>query len=125
MRKHHISGEKTYEWIRNISDYCTVLTSYFPKKISSYDAYLFMVETDYEDFIIDLFSELPTTSYFFKVAEKLFMYVHTARYFVRSYNRKATLSTLYIPLLMEDLLEKGILKSEESSIVQFSWGKDL
>ncbi len=125
MRKHHISGEKTYKWIKNISDYCTVLTSYFPEKISSYDAYLFMVETDYEDFLIDLFSELPTTSSFFKVSNKLFMYVHAARHFVRSYDRKATLNTLYIPLLMEDLLEKGILKSEASSIVQFSWGKDL
>jgi hypothetical protein len=34
---------------------------------------MFMFETDYEDFIVDLFSELPTSTFFFKVANKLFV----------------------------------------------------
>ena len=125
MKKHHISGEKIYEWIGKISDYCTVSISYFPETLSAYDAYLFMVDTEYEDFIIDLFSELPTTSFFFKVSNKLFMYLHAARYFVRSHDRQTALKTMCIPLLVEELSERRILKSKAVSVIQFSWGKEL
>lgn len=60
MREHHISGEKLYKWLGRLSECCTIATCYYPEKFSSYDSFLYMFETDYEDFIIDLFSELPT-----------------------------------------------------------------
>lgn len=53
-------------WIRTF-------TRYFPEGAKAYDPYLFVFETDYEDFIVDLFSELPTSTFFFKVSDKLLM----------------------------------------------------
>ncbi len=73
MVKHCISWWKVDTWMKNLSKYCTVFTLYYPRKISSYDPYLFRIKTDCEDFIINLFSELPTSTLFFRVADSLFV----------------------------------------------------
>jgi len=108
MKKHLISGTKLYAWLERLPEYCTIFTGYYPETLSAYDPYLYMVETDYEDFIVDLFSELPTTSTFFTISDKLFIY-----------------KELYIPLLLNELLNKEIIKSKARSITEFYWAKDL
>jgi DNA-binding Lrp family transcriptional regulator len=126
MRKYCISSQKTYEFLEKLPECCTVFTRYFPDKKSAYDPYLFMFETDYEDFIIDLFSELPTSSFFFKVADKLFLLANIKRSFLRDFNvDMSDISELHIPLLVEYFLEKGIIKNEKHAIIEYSWGKDL
>jgi hypothetical protein len=126
MRKYHISGEKLYEWLGRLSECCTITTSFFPKGFSMYDSYLFAFETDYEDFIIDLFSELPTSALFFKVSNTLFLYAQITGRFVRFIDiQNPGVGQLQIPLLVDDLLERGILKSEAHSIIEYYWGKSL
>lgn len=126
MKEHKISGEKLYEWLNRVPECCTITTSYFPERFSSYDSYLFMFETDYTDFIVDLFSELPTSSLFFTVADKLFLYAQVTGRLVRFIDiQDSRVGQLQIPLLVEDLLERGILKSEAHAILEYYWGKSL
>ncbi len=126
MRKHLISSRKIYEFLENLPKSCTVYTRYFPKSIMSYDPYLFMFETDYEDFIIDLFSELPTSSFFFKVSDILFLYTNVDRTSVRKVGvDMSDVSQMHIPLLVDDLLERGILKTQDDSIIKYHWRKNL
>jgi len=128
MKKYHISGEKTYEWLKNVKKYCTVFVRYFPEGFSSYDPYLFMFETDYEDFVIDLFSEIPTSPFFYKVSNKLFLFANVDRRLVKvtdTENEVPDISKLHIPLLIEDLLEKGIITSEAHAASEYYWIKDL
>ncbi len=126
MKKYQISSEKLYEWFGRLPECCTITTSYFPERYSAYDSYLFMFETNYEDFIIDLFSKLPTSSLFFKVSNKLFLYARVAGRFVRFVDiQDSQIGQLQIPLLVEDLLDRGILKSEQHSIVEYYWRKNL
>jgi DNA-binding Lrp family transcriptional regulator len=125
MKAHLISGQKIYEFLDSLPEYCTVFTRYFPETISAYDPYLFMFETDYEDFIIDIFSELPTSPFFFKVSDRLFVYTNMAKEYTRCTELYATINKLQIPLLMKSLLERGILKSEAHTILEYYWGKSL
>lgn len=126
MRKYLISGYKIYKFLEDLPKYCTIFTRYFPEGFSNYDSYLYVFETDYEDFIIELFSELPTSSFFFKVSDKLFLYTQTERRLVRSASiTMPDIRQLHIPLLVDNLLEREILKSEVHSISAYYWTKNL
>lgn len=126
MREHHISGEKLYTWLEKIPKCCTTATYYFPETASAYDPYFFMFETDYEDFIVDLFSELPTSSFFFKVSNRLFLVAYLKRQFLRYAGVNATdFSKMRVNLLLMDLMERGITKSEVHTIVEYYTGKSI
>lgn len=123
-KKALISSGKFYKWLGNLEKYCTVFTAFYPLKISSYDPYLWMFETDYEDFIVDLFSELPTTAAFLKVGEKVIIFTHVERQYVRVFDFCKP-KELQIPLLIDDLLDLGIVKSEEHAVIETFWRKEV
>lgn len=124
IRKHCISWRKLDKWMKNLSKYCTIMTGYYPGKISSYDPYLFMFETGYEDFIINLFSELPTTTLFFKVSNKLFSLAYVKKKYMRVVNSQIHIRRLHIPNLVMDLLKRGVILSETHGIVECFWNSD-
>jgi len=124
MKKHQISAEKVYNFLNNLQNTCTIHTSYYPDGLSSYDPYLFMFETDYEDFIIDLFSELPSSVSFFKVSNMLFLSTYIPRELARGVDLQLS-NKLYIPLLMVDLLERSVIRNKDYVIVEYSKGKDI
>jgi hypothetical protein len=126
MKKHLISSDKIYKFLRSLPERCTVFTRYFPKSIMHYDSYLFMFQTDYEDFIIDVFSELPTPPISFKVSDVLFLYANVDRSSVRRVGLDMyDVSQLHIPLLVDNLLQKGAIKRASDSIVKYAWQKNL
>ena len=126
MRKHLISTTKIYQWFERLPETCTVFTRYFPEGASSYDPFLFMFDTDYEDFIIDLFSELPTSPYFFKVSDKLFLSGRMPKESLRKVDLDMTnIAQLHIPLLIRELKKKGVLREEADAIFRYSWVKNL
>ncbi|MBU7046919.1 MAG: hypothetical protein HXS54_10850 [Theionarchaea archaeon] len=124
MKKHRISAEKVYNFFNNLPNTCTIHTSYYPDALSSYDPYLFMFETDYEDFIINLFSELPSSVSFFKVSNVLFLSTYIPRELARGADLQLS-NKLYIPLLMVDLLERSVVRNKDYAIVEYSKGKDI
>ncbi len=126
MKKHLISGQKIYAWLKRLPQCCTIFPRFFPLSIAGYDPYLFMFETAYEDFIIDLFSELPTSSLFFKIGNTLFLYGNVDRSSLRKVGiDMSDVSQLHIPLLVDHLLKKGILQNESHAIIAYHWRKDL
>jgi hypothetical protein len=126
MKEKNISGWKTYEWFSRLPECCSIITKYYPETRAAYDPYIFVFETDYEDFIIDLFSELPTSSLFFKVSNKLVLYVFLVRDLVRSSKlHMSEIEELYIPLLIRELSKKEIIRSKARAIVNYHWRKDI
>jgi hypothetical protein len=125
MRRHLISSDKIYKFLERLPECCTVFTRHFPDSIEAYDPCLFMVETDYEDFIIDLFSELPTSSFFFKASNRLFIYTNVTKEFIRSTELHTDINRLQIPLLLEELCNREILKSNSDALLRYYWGKSL
>ena len=126
IRKCGISGRKAWNWLERLPECCSILTSYFPDTISAYDPYLYIFETDYEDFLIDLFSELPTSCLFFKVSDKLILYAYIDREFLRNTDlQENRISKLHIPLLIRSLQKKGIIRKRAHGIVTYHWRKDI
>ena len=126
-KKNHISDKKSREWLKKLPECCSIYTQYYPQTQPAYDPYIFVFETDYEDFIIDLFSEIPTSCLFFKVSDKLVLYAHVERELLkRAYKTNlAEIPQLYIPLLMRSLFKKGIVKSKAHALVNYHWRKEI
>ncbi len=126
MKRNLISSQKIYEFLKRLPECCNIALFYYPGGVSAYDPYLFMFETDYEDFLIELFSELPTTPFFFKVSDKLFMYAYVSRELCRCDGMDmANIGQMQVPLLTEELLERGIIRREKQAIVAYHWSKAL
>lgn len=123
-KKALISSGKFYDWLKNLETYCNVFTLFYPKSISSYDPYLWIFETDYEDFIVDLFSELPTSTVSFRVDKKTFIFTHIERQYVRAFDFCKP-RELQIPLLIDKLEDRGIIKSEEHTVIECYWRKEV
>lgn len=126
MKEHLITTGKIYKYLETLNECCTVYTRWFPEGASAYDPYLFMFKTDYEDFVIDLFSELPTSPIFFKVQDMLFMYTQVEKTSVRGVGiDMSDINQLHIPLLVRDLLRKGVIQSEAHALTEYYWRKKL
>jgi predicted transcriptional regulator len=124
--KHKMWSGNAYEWLKRLPECSTVFTCYFPETSSGYDPYIFMFETEYEDFIIDLFSQLPTSSWFFKVSGVLFLHLWVDRGSMRSVDfHVPTISKLHIPILLGDLARKNIVRKRAHAIVQCYWRDDF
>ncbi len=70
-RKYPISWRCYEEWKKSLRDYCTVVMYYFPEGYHTYDRFTLCFKTDYEEYIVKLFSTLPTSSIFHKMGEYL------------------------------------------------------
>ena len=123
VRELGIWEHKIYNFLERLPEPCTVFTDFYPESLSAYDPYLFMFETDYEDFIIDLFSELPATSSFFKVSNKLFVNICVPDRLFRIVDSNP--SELSIPLLALDLKEQGIIRNKDYVVPEYYRSKDL
>jgi DNA-binding Lrp family transcriptional regulator len=122
IKKHGISAGKAWDWLNTLPETCTIVTGFFPEAVSSYDPYIFMFETEYEDFIIDLFSELPTTCWFYRVSDKLLLQVWVKRGSMRSVDfPKPDISKLHIRRLVKNLLRRGIIKRKARASVECYW----
>ena len=126
MKEKNISGWKTYEWFDRLPECCSIITKYYPETRELYDPYIFVFETDYEDFVIDLFSELPTSCIFFKISNRLVLHVFLIKKFLRSSELSVPdIRKLYIPLLIRELSKKEIIRSKAHALVNYHWRKDI
>ncbi|MBU7016707.1 MAG: hypothetical protein HXS44_04315 [Theionarchaea archaeon] len=107
MKNHQISAETLYGFLNNLQNTCTVATHYYPDSLPMYDSYLFMIETDYEDFIINLFSELPSSVSFFKIDDRLFVSAYIPWKYVRVSDLQISANESTIPILLISLKRKG------------------
>jgi hypothetical protein len=109
MEEHTIPLSKVNRFMEDLPQYCTIATQYFPDGRSHYDPYLYMVRTNYEDYIIELFSQLPTSSTFFNLSGMLFFHIYIARGYPEIsphpfYEKRC------ISRLIKDLVKKGVIK---------------
>jgi hypothetical protein len=117
---------KIKDFLANLPKYCTISTSYFPLTMNAYDPYLYVFETDYEDFVIDLFSQLHATCWFQKVSNTLIVYTWIIREPTKKVStRMEDVPEMQIPLLMEALMKKGIVRKENYAYRRFYWRKEL
>ena len=124
MRNQHVSTEKINYWFETLDKRCTVHTSFYPETLTEYQSYLSMFDTDYEDFLIEVFSELPATPSFFKVQDKLILIAYYPGKFMNDVYTQST-KILSIPPLEVELLTREIVKKKKRALVGRSKKKDL
>lgn len=124
-RDYHISRNEFRKWLERLPDCCTITTNYYPGKLSEYESYLFLFETDYEDFIVELFSELPSSSRFFRVSDKLFLYAHVPKKYIKDNDLHTEPNRLTIPSLSTELLTRGIIRRGSRGPIETYWAQDL
>ena len=125
MKKCNINRKVINDWFKKLPLYCTVFTSFFPQTIKEYEPYIYLFETEYEDFVIEVFSELPTTVWFFKVADTLVLYTWLDRGSIGMADyRTPEINTLHTLLMLRDFLKKEIVTKEQHAFVQCYWRKE-
>ena len=124
-KNYKISRNEFRKWLERLPECCTIATFYYPEKISEYEPYLFLFETDYEDFIVEIFSELPSSPRFFKVSDKLFLYTHVPKKYIKDSDPDTEPSELNIPSLATELFTKGIIRRRSRGPIETYWAKNL
>ena len=126
LKKSGIRLDTIKNWLKRLPHYCTVLTCYFRESLYAYGPHLFVFETDYEDFIIDLFSQLSTTCWFQRVSGNLIVHMWALTRPVQEENTCIRdIPELQIPLMIRDLKKKEILKSEAHAMFKCYWRKGI
>jgi hypothetical protein len=126
LRRSGIRLDEIKNWLERLPLYCTILTCYFRESLYAYGPFLFTFETDYEDFIIDLFSQLPTTCWFQRVSGKLIAHMWTLTQPAKEEDTSIReIPELQIPFMIRDLIKKEILKSEAHAMFRCYWRKEI
>lgn len=128
MREYRIPTETIDRFFSDLNRSCTVFTMYYPESLISYEPWLYMIETDYPDFIIELFSELPATSWFFTVDDKLFTFLYHENEMlrvIRSSTSIEEIQNIHIPFILYDMKKRGIVESEIHGRIDGYWQKEL
>jgi DNA-binding Lrp family transcriptional regulator len=66
-----VSYRRYAKWKKDVNVYCTSHTGFYPAGYSSYDHHCFLVSTEYEPQIKEIFSFFPTSSFFMEVGNDL------------------------------------------------------
>jgi hypothetical protein len=126
VRKYGISISRIRNFLEQLPTYCIIFTCYYRESLPTYDEYVHVLETDYEDFIIDVFSQLPATCWFYKVEDKLIAHLQIKTRPLRKKGGQIKgVTRLHIPLLVKDMMKKGIVKSEAHGTFKCFWRKEV
>jgi hypothetical protein len=125
-RKYGISISRIRNFLEQLPTYCIIFTCYYRESLPTYDEYVHVLETDYEDFIIDVLSQLPATCWFYKVEDKLIAHLQIKTRPLRKKGGQIKgVTRLHIPLLVKDMMKKGIVKSEAHGTFKCFWRKEV
>jgi hypothetical protein len=66
-------NNKAWSWFRRREEFGSEIMFFFPEGESAYVPSLYVIDTDCDSILIDIFSELPTTTVFYRLANKVIM----------------------------------------------------
>jgi len=66
-------NDKAWSWFKDRDKFGDIIMFYFPKGEGSYIPSLYVIETNHDSVLIDIFSELPTTTVFYRLSGKVMM----------------------------------------------------
>jgi hypothetical protein len=71
LQKIEVRYEEYTKWKNGLDVYCSRHTGFYPAGYSAYDHHCFLVSTEYESQVKEIFSFFPTTSFFMEVGKYL------------------------------------------------------
>ena len=73
MKNHTIYSDKIMNWIKERDTFGQTFTFFYPEGEIAYLPVMYAMKTEYDSLIIDLFSQLPVTSVFYRLRDLFFM----------------------------------------------------
>ena len=104
-KKHVISWRKYQNWKKTLKEHCTILVDYYPRGYEAYNGVTICFRTKYEQYIVDLFSHLPTTPLFYKVGAYLLVNLYYPKGCEKELRMFKVTSTLINEGIIEDYLD--------------------
>lgn len=112
MRENQIYSDKIMNWIRRRNEFGQILMFYFPEGERTYLPSIYVLKTDYDSVVIDLFSQLPVSSAFYRVGGCLVMTLYVPfRLIVRSSVRN----------VLSRLQEEALVEEYDNTIVEYHY----
>lgn len=112
MKKTHVYSDKIMDWMRRRTEFGQTLMFYLPEGESTYLPSNYVLKTDYDSVIIELFSQLPVTSAFYRIGGHLVMTLYVPfRLVVRSLVRN----------VLSQLQEKSLIDEYDNSIIEYHY----
>lgn len=108
-------SDKIMEWFRSRDKFGNTITMFFPEGERYYQLTSYIIETSYDNVLIDIFSQLPTSSVFYRIGKYLIMLIYISFPFeARSLVRR----------ILSLLKEKKLVRSYTNSIVEYGYRSD-
>jgi len=76
LRNTGVYQNKILHWLRNCKQFGQTIVMYFPHGLSAYQPTTFLVETDHDSLLIELFSCFPVPTVFFRIHDYLLFKVY-------------------------------------------------
>lgn len=81
VKRHSISKWSFYRAYERIMKNCVKLVSFFPEGRLNYSDFYFMIETEYEKALTDLFMQLPCSSMYWHIEGRMLAWINIVRTF--------------------------------------------
>lgn len=104
-KKYLISWRKYQKWKETLTDYCTVVTCYFPGGLNIYNGITLRYQTDYEQYIVDLLSCLPVTPIFYKIGPYIMVTIYHPRIYQPEFKIFEIISVLLDDGIIKDYMD--------------------
>jgi hypothetical protein len=112
MKKHKLYSDKIMNWIKERDTFGQTITFYYPEGEGAYLPLMYVMKTEYDSLIIDLFSQLPVNSVFFRIENHLIMTIYVPfRYFLRLLIRK----------VFSKLGEANLIEDYDNTIIEYHY----
>ena len=73
-------NDKAWSWFKNRDAFGDTITMFFPQGESSYQLSIYFIKTENDSVIMDIFSQLPTTTLFYRVLDTMIMCIYLPFY---------------------------------------------
>jgi hypothetical protein len=108
-------NDKIMKWFRRRDKFGHTITMYFPEGERAYQSSVFALETQHDRLIIDLFSELPSSSVFYRLDKYLIMTLYVSFPLIAKSMVRRVLSCLQKKELMGEYI---------NSIIEYYYRED-
>lgn len=112
IKSTNVHSKKIIQWFRNRERFGQTITMFFPQGESSYQLSLFSIKTKNDWLLIDLFSELPTSTVFYRLNKRLMMSIYLPFY-------PSPTGRLIVRKTLSDLRKKELVTDYTNSIVEY------
>jgi DNA-binding Lrp family transcriptional regulator len=75
LKEIDVRYEEYIKWKNKLDIFCTTHTGFYPQGYTAYDHHCFLVSTEYEPQVREVFSFFPTTSFFMEVGKSLMVII--------------------------------------------------